>query len=66
MKTVREKLQGRIREVDSRLSELSRVPRGQRSVFWHESVDTQLAQRAELKVQLAAGFMVTDKRKVRR
>lgn len=66
VRTVRERLQRRIEEVDSWLRlHASAVAPPDRGQAWHDVADELLKRRGALMVQRDLGFMITDRRRVR-
>lgn len=66
MRTVREKLQARIEELDGWLRmHVDAVDPADRDAAWYETTDAVLAKRSALMAQRDIGFMITDRRKVR-
>jgi len=67
LRTVREKLQARIEELDARLRRMvEQVPAEYRGdTEFQKRLNELLAKRSALMLQRDLGFMITDRRKVR-
>lgn len=66
VKSVREKLQAQIDEVDAWLRVYARaVDPADRDQSWRDTVDAALGRRSALVAQRDLGFMITDRRRVR-
>lgn len=66
MRTVQGKLQAQIDQLDQILWLHARTVHPlDRDALWHETANEALERRSSLRAQQDAGFMITDKRKVR-